>query len=73
MANQIILKKSSTAAKVPLASDLAVGEIAINLADQKLYSKNAGGTVILVGSGTSTGGGTSLGTVVTTAQGWNLV
>jgi hypothetical protein len=55
MANKIILKKTSTASKVPLSTDLEVGEIAVNLADQKLYSKNAGGTVILVGSG---GGGT---------------
>jgi hypothetical protein len=51
MANKIILKKTSTASKVPLSSDLDVGEIAINLADQRLYSKNASGTVILVGSG----------------------
>jgi hypothetical protein len=51
MANKIILKKTSTASKVPLSTDLEVGEIAVNLADQKLYSKNAGGTVILVGSG----------------------
>lgn len=56
MANTIILKKSSTAAKVPLAGDLQVGELAVNLADQKLYSKNAGGTVVLVGSGASASG-----------------
>lgn len=56
MANKIILKKSSVATKVPLATDLEVGEIAINLADQKLYSKNAGGSVILVGSGISGSG-----------------
>lgn len=55
MANKIILKKTSTASKVPLSTDLEVGEIAVNLADQKLYSKNAGGTVILVGSGASAG------------------
>lgn len=51
MANKIILKKSSVASKVPLATDLDVGEIAVNLVDQKLYSKKADGTVILVGSG----------------------
>jgi hypothetical protein len=51
MANTIILKKSSVAAKVPLATDLAVGELAVNLVDQKLYSKKSDGTVILVGSG----------------------
>jgi hypothetical protein len=61
MANKIILKKTSTASKVPLSTDLDVGEIAINLADQKLYSKNAGGTVILVGSGTAVGTVTSIG------------
>ena len=53
MANTIILKKTSTAAKVPLAGDLQIGELAVNLADQKLYSKNASGTVILVGQGVS--------------------
>jgi hypothetical protein len=50
MANKIVLKKSSVAAKVPLSTDLDVGEIAVNLADQKLYSKKTDGTVILVGS-----------------------
>lgn len=55
MANKIILKKTSTASKIPLATDLEVGEIAVNLADQKLYSKNASGTVILVGDGQGTG------------------
>lgn len=52
MANKIVLKKSSVAAKVPLATDLEVGEIAVNLEDQKLYSKKADGTVILVGNST---------------------
>lgn len=51
MANKIILKKTSTALKVPLPADLEIGEIAVNLADQKLYSKNAGGTVVVVGQG----------------------
>jgi len=56
MANKIILKKTSTASKVPLSTDLEVGEIAVNLADQKLYSKNASGTVILVGQGVAGSG-----------------
>jgi hypothetical protein len=50
MANKIVLKKSSVAAKVPLSTDLEVGELAVNLVDQKLYSKKTDGTVILVGS-----------------------
>lgn len=53
MANTIILKRSSVAAKVPLATDLQVGELAINLADQKLFSKNASGTVIEIGGAVS--------------------
>ena len=56
MANKLILKRSSVAAKIPLASDLEVGEVAVNLADQKLYSKNAAGTVILIGQGASGSG-----------------
>lgn len=55
MANKIILKKSSVANKVPLATDLEVGELAVNLADAKLYSKNASGTVISVGGGSGSG------------------
>lgn len=64
MANKIILKKSSVASKVPLATDLEIGEVAVNLADQKLYSKNSSGTVVLVGSGTITS------SQVTTALGY---
>lgn len=55
MANKIILKKSSVANKVPLATDLEIGELAVNLADAKLYSKNASGTVISVGGGSGSG------------------
>jgi hypothetical protein len=55
MANKIILKKSSVASKVPLATDLEIGELSVNLTDQKLYTKNASGTVVLVGS--AAGGG----------------
>jgi hypothetical protein len=55
MANKIVLKKSSVAAKVPLATDLDIGELAVNLADAKLYTKNASGTVIQLGGGSGTG------------------
>lgn len=60
MANTIILKKSSVAANVPAAANLAPGELAINLADKKLYSKTTGGTVILVGDGNAVGTVTSV-------------
>jgi hypothetical protein len=57
MANRLILKRSSVAGKIPLANDLSVGEIAVNLADAKLYSKDAGGNVISVGGGGGVAGG----------------
>ena len=60
MANTIILKKSSTASSVPAAGSLQPGELAVNLADKKLYSKTAGGTVILVGDANATGTVTSI-------------
>jgi len=60
MANKIVLKKSSVAAKVPLSTDLVVGELAVNLADAKLYTKNAGGTVIQLGGGSGSGTVTSV-------------
>jgi hypothetical protein len=60
MANKIILKKSSVAAKTPLSTDLDVGELAVNLVDQKLYSKKSDGTVVLVGSGATGGSVTSV-------------
>ena len=45
----IQIKKSSVAGKVPDAADLAVGELAVNLADKKLYTKDADGDVISLG------------------------
>lgn len=45
MSNQVLLKKSAVAAKVPQASDLAYGEVAINYADGKLYFKDSSNNV----------------------------
>ena len=64
MANTIILKRSSTASSVPAAGSLQPGELAVNLADKKLYSKTTGGTVVQVGFGDLTSG------MVTTALGY---
>ena len=50
MATTIVHKKSSVAGRIPLAADLEVGEIAINLVDKKLYTKQANGTVIELNS-----------------------
>ena len=54
MSNQIILKKSSVAAKVPLTTDLVYGELALNYADGKLYFKNSSNTVAYLGSSSAT-------------------
>ena len=48
MAIVIKPKKSETGSAVPGTSDLAVGEMAVNTADQKLYVRNSGGTVVEV-------------------------
>jgi hypothetical protein len=52
MANPIIVpKKSTVSSKVPITSDLALGEIAINHADKKLYARHPiSGTVQEIGS-----------------------
>jgi hypothetical protein len=60
----ITLYSSTTASNVPLAANLATGELAINVADGKLFYKNTSGVVTqLVGlsgySGGSGGAGTS--------------
>ena len=47
----IITKNSSTASAVPAAGSLVQGELAVNVTDKKLYTKDSGGTVQkLVGS-----------------------
>lgn len=46
MATTIQIKRSSTASGVPLATDLAVGELAVNLADKRLFTKQSDGTII---------------------------
>ena len=45
----LITKNSSTASAVPLAADLTQGELAVNVTDKKLYTKNSGGTVVQLG------------------------
>ena len=45
MPTTIKLKRSSVAGLIPAALDLSVGELAINLTDRRLYSKDTEGTV----------------------------
>jgi len=46
MATKILLKKSTTGGSAPIAGDLDVGELAINLSDRKIYAKDNGGAVV---------------------------
>jgi len=46
MSNTIQIKRSSTASSVPTAGQLAQGELAVNLVDKKLYTKDNTNTVI---------------------------
>ena len=46
MATIIKPKRSETASAVPTSGDLAVGEIAVNPTDKKIYVKKSDGTVV---------------------------
>ena len=54
MAVIIKLKRSTTADSVPTTSDLADGEVAINVADKKLYINNSG-TIVEVANNIGSG------------------
>ena len=75
MANQIILKRSSQPAKVPTTAQLALGELAINTHDGKVFIKKDDGTpsVIEVGAVQSVNGASGAVTLTTTnvAEGTN--
>lgn len=45
MSTKVLLKKSSVLGKVPLATDLSYGELALNYADGKLYFKDTANSI----------------------------
>ena len=51
MATVIKLKRSTVASRVPTTSDLVDGEVAINIADKKIYVNN-GGTIVQISDNT---------------------
>ena len=53
MSTKIIPKKSSVAGRIPASADLSIGELALNLTDRTLYSKDSSGTVFSLNSGGS--------------------
>ena len=53
MANEIQLKRSSVANKVPDAGNVLVGEPVVNLNDKIIFTKDTGNNVIVIGAGTT--------------------
>jgi hypothetical protein len=53
MANIIKIKRSETSDSIPTISDLEVGEICMNIADQKLYTRKSDDTIVIVSDANS--------------------
>ena len=53
MATKIVTKNSSTASAVPTASDLVQGELAVNVADKRLFTEDNGGSIVELGTNPS--------------------
>lgn len=66
MAQTIKLRRSSTASAEPTLAQLALGEVAINTYDGKMYIKKDDGTASIVEIGAGGGGGSSPTTYVKT-------
>jgi hypothetical protein len=64
MSTVVQIKRSETAGSEPTSGDLEVGELAINLVDRKLFSKDSGGTVVSIG-GVDVDGGSGATSVAT--------
>ena len=70
MATRIKLKRSEIPTSVPSTNDLAVGEVALNTFDQKLYVKDSNGEVIEVANkGVSESEATTKATIMAIALG----
>ena len=59
------IKRSETASAIPTAGQLAIGELAVNLTDKKIFSKKTDGTIVSIGGVQVNGdaGDTSVGTI----------
>ena len=49
MSTQILIKRSTTTGAVPTTSDIAVGELAINTVDKRIFTNNSG-TIVELGT-----------------------
>jgi hypothetical protein len=50
VAQVIKIKRSESAGAAPSSSDLATHEIAMNVANKKIYTKDSGGNIVIVAS-----------------------
>jgi len=62
----LIIKNSTTGGSAPSAGDLETGELAVNLIDKKVYSKDNSNAIVELGTNPST---ITLGGVVTITTG----
>ena len=53
MANDIQLKRSSVAGRVPVAANVLVGEPVINLNDKIIFTRDTSNNIIVIGAGTT--------------------
>ena len=68
---KIVTKNSSTASAVPSASDLVQGELAVNVADKRLFTEDNAAQIIEIGTNPSsitTAAITATGTVTANSQ-----
>jgi hypothetical protein len=64
----IQIYSTTTASAQPTAGNLLQGELALNVTDEKLYFKNAGGTVKLLASNAATTPGVTTGKSIAMAM-----
>jgi hypothetical protein len=53
MANIIKIKRTEISDSVPVSGDLEIGEICMNITDQKLYTKKSDSTIVMVSDANS--------------------
>ena len=53
MATTIVTKNSSTASAVPTAAQLVQGELAVNVADKRIFTENNAGAIVELGTNPS--------------------
>jgi len=68
MSSVIKLKRSETSGSIPTTSNLEIGEVAVNTADQKIYVRSSTGIVVVGNGATSGAAGTSFTNISVSGQ-----